>query len=109
MDFEYIKLTWDYTECTIPKEYVYKLNYEILDESNLKSIYLELDLEYLKKKEYLEMFDYEPWSIIINDHDYNFPYIPDTNKMSDGLTYDNLLYKYTIKDSKLILNLYDII
>lgn len=105
MNFEYIKLTWDYTEYTIPKKYVYKLNYEVLDEYNLKSIYLELDLEYLKKKEYLEKFDYEPWSIIINDHDYNFPYMPDTSKMSDGHTYDNSLYSYIINDNKLIIDM----
>lgn len=105
MNFEFIKLTWDYTEYTIPKEYVYKLDYEIKDEYNLKSIYLELDLDYLKEKDYLEMFEYDIWSIIINDHDYNFPYIPDTNKMTDGYTYDNSLYNYVIKDNKLIIDM----
>ena len=105
MKLEYIKLTWDYTEYTISKEHVYKLDYEVLDEYNLKSIYLELDLYYLKESKYFDMIEFSPWSIIINDHDYNFPYIPDTSKMSDGHTYDNSLYSYIINDNKLIIDM----
>ena len=47
-----------------------------------------------EKSDYLDMFEYDVWSIIINNHDYNFPYIPNTKKMTDGLTYDNYLYKF---------------
>lgn len=100
-----IKLTWDFDEIVIPKEYIIGLDYEIEDEYNLKRIYLEVDINFLKEKDYLEMFEYSIWSIIINDHDYNFPYIPDTNKMSDGYTYDNSLYNYVIKDNKLIIDM----